>query len=96
MKGLMKQRKTIVSFISLLSFLKVKEPSILNKSGYKLLPGESHGQRSLVGYSPWGRKELDMTEQLQFQFHKLYQISYKIICIKILINYTPVSYEIDA
>jgi len=26
------------------------------------LPGESHGQRSLVGYSPWGRKELDMTE----------------------------------
>ena len=28
------------------------------------LPGESHGQRSLVDYSPWGRKELDMTEQL--------------------------------
>ena len=26
------------------------------------LPGESHGQRSLVGYSSWGRKELDMTE----------------------------------
>ena len=25
------------------------------------LPGESHGQRSLVSYSPWGRKELDMT-----------------------------------
>ena len=25
------------------------------------LPGESHGQRSLVAYSPWGRKELDMT-----------------------------------
>ena len=30
------------------------------------LPGESHGWRSLVGYSPWGRKELDMTEQLHF------------------------------
>ena len=28
------------------------------------LPGESHGQRSLVGYSPWGHKESDMTEQL--------------------------------
>ena len=27
------------------------------------LPGESHGQRSLVGYSPWGLKELDMTEK---------------------------------
>ncbi|CAI9164575.1 unnamed protein product [Rangifer tarandus platyrhynchus] len=28
------------------------------------LPGESHGQRSLAGYSPWGRKELDMPERL--------------------------------
>ena len=28
------------------------------------LPGESHGQRSLVCYSPWGRKESDMTEWL--------------------------------
>ena len=28
------------------------------------LPGESHGQRSLVGYSPWGHKELDMHEQV--------------------------------
>ena len=27
-----------------------------------LLPGKSHGWRSLVGCSPWGRKELDMTE----------------------------------
>ena len=26
------------------------------------LPGESHGQRSLAGYSPWSRKELDVTE----------------------------------
>ena len=26
------------------------------------LPGESHGQRSLAGYSPRGHKELDMTE----------------------------------
>ena len=31
-----------------------------------LLPGKSHGQRSLVGYSPWGRKESDTTEQLHF------------------------------
>ena len=29
-----------------------------------LLPGKSHGQRSLVGYTPWGHKELDMTERL--------------------------------
>ena len=26
------------------------------------LPGDSQGQRSLAGYSPWGRKKLDMTE----------------------------------
>ena len=30
------------------------------------LPGESQGWRSLVGYSPWGHKELDTTEQLHF------------------------------
>ena len=28
------------------------------------LPGESHGQRSLAGYSPWGHRELDTTERL--------------------------------
>ena len=28
----------------------------------EFLPGRSHGQRSLVGYSPWGHKELDTTE----------------------------------
>ena len=27
------------------------------------LPGEFHGQRNLAGYSPWGCKESDMTEQ---------------------------------
>ena len=33
-----------------------------------LLPGKSHGQRSLVGCSPWDRKESDMTERLHFHF----------------------------
>ena len=33
-----------------------------------LLPGKSHGWRSLVGCSPWGRKESDTTERLHFQF----------------------------
>ena len=28
------------------------------------LPGESHGQRSLAGYRPWGHKESDRTERL--------------------------------
>ena len=30
------------------------------------LPGKAHEQKSLVGYSPWGRKESDTTEQLHF------------------------------
>ena len=33
-----------------------------------LLPGKSRGQRSLVGGSPWGRKESDTTERLPFHF----------------------------
>ena len=43
------------------------------------LPGESHGQRSLVSYSPWVHKEPDKTEQLNthillyiFLLHHLY------------------------
>ena len=34
-----------------------------------LLPGEVHGQRSLEGYSPWGRKESDTTERLTRSLH---------------------------
>ena len=33
-----------------------------------LLPGKSHGRRSLVGCSPWGREESDRTERLHFHF----------------------------
>ena len=32
------------------------------------LPGESHGQKNLVGCSPWGRKESDTTKRLHFHF----------------------------
>ena len=34
-----------------------------------LLPGKSHGLRSLVGCSPWSREESDTTERLPFTFH---------------------------
>ena len=37
-----------------------------------LLPGKSHGQRSLVGCSPWGREESGMTEWLHFHFSLSY------------------------
>ena len=33
-----------------------------------VLPGESHGWRSLVGCSPWGHKESDTTDQLHFLY----------------------------
>ena len=33
------------------------------------LPEGSHGQRSLVGYSPWGRRESDRTERLSTHFY---------------------------
>ena len=41
------------------------------------LPGESHGQRSLAGYNPWGRKESDTTDQLSTHVY---------ICINIYIH----------
>ena len=39
------------------------------------LPGESHGQRRLVGYSSWGCKDSDMTEQLTFSLLCKYNFS---------------------
>ena len=42
------------------------------------LPEESHGQRSLVGYSSWGRKELDTTEEIWHpRRHSIRDYSYK-------------------
>ena len=40
------------------------------------LPGEFHGQRHLVGYSPWGHKQLVMTEQLTLLFFCLYLLNW--------------------
>ena len=46
----------------------VEDPGSVPGSGRSpgevFLPGESHGQRSLAGSSPWGRKESDTTERL--------------------------------
>ena len=35
------------------------------------LPGESHGQRRALWYSPWGHKQLDMTERLRLSLSLL-------------------------
>ena len=45
-------------------FLGQKDPLEKEMSTSVVLPGDSHGQRSLVDYSPWDHKESDMTEQL--------------------------------
>ena len=46
-------------------FLSWEDPLEEGKATHSsILSEESHGQRSLVGYSPWGHKELDMTERL--------------------------------
>ena len=42
-----------------------EEPGRLQSMGSQM-PGKSHGQRSLVGYSPWGRKQSDTSERLHF------------------------------
>ena len=39
-----------------------------------LLPGEAHGWRILVGYSPWGPKESETTERLHF--HHIFSTYY--------------------
>ena len=55
--------RKIALFIYLFIFLeKALAPTLV------LSPGRSRGRRSLIGYSPWGRKESDMTEQLHFHF----------------------------
>ena len=56
-----------------LQFLKIVFPRIaIQRRQWQptplLLPGKSHGWRSLVGCSPWGRSESDTTERLHFHF----------------------------
>ena len=49
-----------------------------------LLPGESHGRRSLVGYSAWGRKESDTPERLHSLTHSLTRLyMYVYICARL-------------
>ena len=41
-----------------------RSPGEGNEYPFQYSPGEFHGQSSLVGYNPWGHKELDITERL--------------------------------
>ena len=58
-----------------------------------LLPGKSHGQRSLVGYSPWGCKESDMTERLYFlSFTHFISFSGMLLMFSILLHISLLCY----
>ena len=50
------------------------------------LPGESHRLRSLIGCSPWGGKESDMTEQLHFTHLK--SLKMMIVAMKLKDTYS--------
>ena len=58
--------QTLLPLLSTFFFFPGEMPSILWRREWQpnpvFLPVESQGQRSLVGYSPWDCKELDMTE----------------------------------
>ena len=62
-----------------------------------LLPGESHGGGSLVGYSPWGCKESDTIEQLHYDFLKFVKVSN--FCLysqcSVIKNYTESTHHLD-
>ena len=47
-----------------------RSPGEGNGNPLQFLPGKSHGWRSLVGYSSWGRKESDTTERLHSLMRK--------------------------
>ena len=57
-KLFLKKFKSIILIINVF----ILEKEIATHSN--IWPGKSHGRRSLVGYSPWGHKESDTTEQL--------------------------------
>ena len=48
----------VLSWVGKIPWRRTRQPTPV------FLPGESHGQRSLAGYSLWGCKESDMTQQL--------------------------------
>ena len=63
--GLLRVRRDWATSFSLFTFMHWRrkwQPTPV------LLPGKSHGRRSLVGCSPWGRYKSDTTEQLHFTF----------------------------
>ena len=63
----LKKRKKTLS-VPIISHSLVFSPGEGSGTHSNILPGKSHGRRSLVGCSPWGLEESDMTERLHFHF----------------------------
>ena len=67
-----KQEIWYISSCDLVHYVWIKNTADLQRRWWHptpvLLPGKSHGRRSLVGCHPWGREESDMTEWLHFHF----------------------------
>ena len=65
--------KIEVCLIYAIKFWDLEPPILVWRRKWQPTPvfllGESHGRRSLLGYSPWVAKESDMTERLHFHFH---------------------------
>ena len=57
----------------------------LNRHEFEQTPGDSEGQRSLAGYSPWGHKELDMTQQLKSNIC-VYRVNVYIAKVPVFLN----------
>ena len=73
-KNLLAMRRPLLdSWVQKISWRREWQPTPV------FLPGEFHGQRHLVGYSPWGRQEsdMDMTEWLK---HKTPQMEERFLC----------------
>ena len=52
------------------------------RNGYPtpvFLPGESHRQRNLEGYSPWGCKESDTTERVHYEVHLVKAMAFPVV-----------------
>ena len=49
------------------------------------LLGESHGRKSLVGYSPWGCKESDTSERLHFHFQPSAETFSSCVCLLLIV-----------
>ena len=63
----------------------VRQHHRLNRHEFEQTPGDSEGQRSLAGYSPWGHKELDMTQQLKSNIC-VYRVNVYIVKVPVFLN----------